>query len=211
MGTVSASEHALRGKDPRRRRNLDETPVRDAEPDPKTSPWAVATMFASVTLLALIAGVFVVPRVLPERQQDRDREEARSSLSDLFTAEKALFGEYMTYGTDLVGVNWAPTADPRFVYGYCNEYPQTMVGFSIWKPDRNHTAHPEVIGTPPRYTPALSINDPCGVLAKLGLADKFVVTGQDFRAFAIGNLDDDPDLEIWSIDQVKNLTQLAVD
>lgn len=163
-------------------------------------------MFGSFALLAAVGGFVFLPGWLRAREKQLAGNEAKANLSGLFSAEKAFFGEYMTYGTDLNGVNWRPDGTPLFVYGFCNEYPDPDVpGINEWKPERNHTAHPDVLGFP------VDIGDPCTALAALELAKKFVVDGQRFTAFAVANLDDDPDLEVWSIDQVKFLTRLSAD
>ena len=129
--------------------------------------------------------------------------------------------------SDLVQVGWAPEGEPRFVYGFCNidKSPDEVRAIAEqwthlhpdYDPTRTHTAHPGVmvVGTSARYSDAgmawLGDEHPCDVLARMRLLHAFRVEPHGFKAFAIGNLDEDPDLEVWSIDDRKNLEQLALD
>ena len=75
---------------------------------------------------------------------------------------------------------------------------------------RSATALTSVIGTPRRYsTEAMSVKDPCGALGPL--ADTFKVTPMGFHLFAVANLDEDPELDVWSIDQGSKLEHLTKD
>ena len=188
---------------------------------PKTPEFTVARdeiwirrSLLSIAFLAVAGGGLFLPEFMRWLEFEDEAAEAKTNLSGLFTAQKAFFGEYMTYGTDLVSVNWLPDGKPQFVYGFCNEFPTGgLPGISGYRPDRKHTNHPDVVGTPPAYSTkhTAGIGDPCVALGSYGLASKFKVDGQSFLAFAVGNLDSDADLEIWSINHTKQLSLLAKD
>ena len=101
------------------------------------------------------------------------------------------------------------------MYGFCNlENPPTEIpGISgAIDPLRTHTNHPEAValgGYSTRHTEPLG--NPCDRLRERGLLDRVKVNVHEWQAVAVGNLDDDPDLEIWTIDNYKNLSRLAED
>ena len=137
----------------------------------------------------------------------------KTNLHDLSNAEKAFFGEYNTYSTDLVSISWMPEGSPAYTYGFCGEFPtEPMSYLPNHDPKRNHTMHPKVIGSPPGYsTASMKVADACAALGKLGLADKFTANGQTFRIFAVGNIDSDADLDVWSVDNIKSVDHLKKD
>ena len=138
-----------------------------------------------------------------------DPEPVRN-LAGLFTAEKAWFGEYDPYVTDLFSVNWEPWGPgQRYLYGFCRPFPpegpardylSTLV--KSFDPTRMNTADPRVLAVG-GYSNEQSF-DPCAELAKIGLADEFAQTPQGtFKAFAVrlhGS-----ELEVWSIDNRKRI------
>ena len=101
-----------------------------------------------------------------------------------------------------------------FVYGFCNldKVPETLEGLRDFDRLRSHTNHPGVLALG-GYSNARSaaLGDPCDRLKELGLLDRFRVTTASWQAVAVGNLDEDPDLEVWSVDQHKNLERVARD
>ena len=161
-------------------------------------------------------------------------DEARLSLQALFNAEKAFFGEYNTYGTDLLSVNWQPEGTPSYLYGFCNRFPVKMpdaakqrmqelmpdavkqrmqeLSLPLWDSTRSTTAASSLVSLN-RYSSARTktLGDPCAKLKGLGIDSQFTATASGFKAFAIANLDGDPDLDVWSIDQAKNLVHVKVD
>lgn len=142
------------------------------------------------------------------------QSEAMTNLSGLFTAETAFFGEYNTFSTDLMSVIWSPDGTPRYMYGFCSVFPASAVaGITGHDGKRNNTAHPGVIGKPARFSAdhTKRLGDPCTILRHLGFEKDFAATGVSFKAFAIGNIDGDPDLDVWSIDNTRKLVNLKSD
>ena len=181
-------------------------------------------LLIAVVLLPALAGASVLATLQWEAYLKKSAQsEAKTNLSGLFTAEKAFFGEYMTYTTDLVSLNWFPDGEPLYVYGYCNAYPGSggIPGISEFDGTRSDTSKDSVaigdgrwnrpVGA--RYSRSQTelVGPPCEVLSAMGLSSAFKATGQVFTAFAIGNIDDDPDLDVWSIDQYKSLNLIARD
>lgn len=111
----------------------------------------------------------------------------------------------MVYTADLAALRWQPRDDPKFVYGFCRPFPALARARRGSNRDNG----------PPRMTSATNVGglgEPCALLERLGLADLFGPYGrQGFRAFAVANLDDDPELELWSIDHENTIEQLRAD
>lgn len=133
-------------------------------------------------------------------------------LTGLFIAEKMFFGEYNSYSTDLFSANFLPEPGGVWVYGFCNEFPVgEIAGIRGHDGKRSHTLHPAVVKDAGDKERLAALADPCAKLKALGLADRFQVTPHGFTGFAIANLDADGDLEVWSIDQRKNLERVRSD
>ena len=183
-----------------------------------------------LTAPPLVGVGFLAENAYVRYQKKSRQSEAKTNLSGLFTAEKSFFGEYMTYTTDLVSLNWYPDGEPLYVYGFCNEFPTGVLpGIPSFDGTRSNTSLDSValyrerdwdpVGLTFTTSATLAytrvrtaaLGDPCALLEKAGFAKAFRVTGQDFVAFAIGNIDGDDELDIWSINQVKQLDVLVND
>lgn len=150
----------------------------------------------------------------PTARPPRSLGEAQKGLQDLLKAEQTFFGEWNTYSTDLVSIDWRPDGTPRYVYGFCNEYPtEPLPGIASYDAKRNTTSNEAVI-TDWRglySTRSMRVPDPCGTLETLGFEGAFRAEVARFRAFAIGNLDDDADFDIWSIDHLGTVKHVSKD
>src|SRR5947199_2349167 len=110
-------------------------------------PLAAFTLF-DLMIVVLFIGILApppIPTLLPYTTLFRSSE-AKTNLSGIFTAEKAFFGEYNTYGTDLVSVNWQPDGTPLYVYGFNATYPTgSVAGLTTYLGSQNNTANANVI------------------------------------------------------------------
>lgn len=138
------------------------------------------------------------------------QSEAKTNLSGVFTAEKAFYGEYDSYSTDLETVNWWPDGSPVYLYGFAaashdqeDELRKVIPGYD---PNRASTDYPAVIGQTPRY----SVTRMAGLVRAL-LPPNALLTQRAFTAAAIGNIDGDPTLDVWTIDESKHLVNLVND
>lgn len=138
------------------------------------------------------------------------QSEAKTNLSGLFTAEKAFFGEYNRYSTDLVSVYWYPDGRPSYIYGFAvpssDHEAELRKAIPGYDPNRSATDHPAVIGQPPRYEISRM-----GGLTRAALPGDATVTGDGFKAAAVGNVDGDGTLDVWTVDENKTLTVLVND
>ena len=146
----------------------------------------------------------VEPSVVPE--------EARTNLGGIYTAEKAFFGEYGTYSSDLHSLNWTPSerigsgwfgTTVGFAFGFCSVFPTTLDAIRQYDGTRRTSNDPTVLAAIEHPDPRVRVlGDPCATMSP-ELAARFSATGQAHRAFAAANLDEDADLEIWSIDNIR--------
>lgn len=141
--------------------------------------------------------------VEPEAQPE---DEAKQHLSGIFAAERFHFDTHERYSEDFVALDWFPGAGtPTYVFGFCGGGP------------RSHTLAAEA--TAPlaeehaiSVTKTLPLADPCAVLASLGIdTAQFRADANGFKAFAIGNIDDDPELDVWTINSGRQLDHLRRD
>lgn len=114
---------------------------------------------------------------------------------------------------------------PHYVYGFCNidKSPEELERLERdrryfggrYDPHRSHTAHAAVVASGGNFSTAnlgwLGGEDPCAVLSRLGLADRFHVRPTRFTGFALGNADGDSDLDVWSIDDAKQIEHVLRD
>lgn len=138
--------------------------------------------------------------------------EAKTNLSGLFTAEKAFFGEYSVYSTDLLAVNWKPDGAPRYIYGFRKPGgPARIEGITDLDPTRHHTADPRVVrgvNGADAYSTRKMVAWDGRALGADDLPETFV-TSSSFVAAAAGDGDSDGDnvvLDVWTINQVRTLT-----
>jgi len=167
-----------------------------------------------VAIIGILAAI-AIPNFLKFQCKSK-QSEAKTNLAGIFTAEKAFFGEYNTYGTDLISVNWQPDGTPLYVYGFlaANDYPASVVGISTYSPSLHSTDVAGVIapggaGTP-RYNTG-KMKDLGGNALNNASLPATTLNGQLFTAGAAGDIDTDPTvgastLDRWSINNTKSLT-----
>ena len=141
------------------------------------------------------------------------QSEARVNLRDLRTAEKAFYGEYNTYTTDLVELNWFPDGAPRYLYGFARPGGRAKIdGIDELDPTRDNTADPRVIAAGKFETrKMLDLADQ--PLTASELPAIAVATSNGFVAAAIADMVDDDKklLDVWTIDQDEHETVVVND
>ena len=163
-----------------------------------------------IGLLALIA----VPNFMKFQCKSK-QSEAKTNLSGLFTAEKAFYGEYNSYTSDLVALNWYPYAGengPTYLYGFAYGGPdENIPGMgSNYDIDRADSLHPDVVSAG-SYKTGKMITSSGRPLSSDDLPEESEVSKDAFIAAAVGNVDGDSDLDIWTINEVKMLMPVQDD
>src|SRR5687767_12757225 len=128
-----------------------------APPPPKKSGAKIACIvIAGVTFcgcggIAVILALTAVPNFIKFQCKSK-QSEAKVHLSGLFTAEKAFYGEYNSYTSDLVSLSWTPDPGeggngPRYLYGFHYFGPdESIPGMgSDYDIERADSAHPDVV------------------------------------------------------------------
>lgn len=160
-------------------------------------------------LVALFAVAFENSRTFACRSK---QSEAKTNLSGMFTAEKAFFGEYDSYSTDLESINWMPDGTPLYLYGFAapsSDYETELRAFiPSYDPSRASTDHPGVIGSPARFGTSRMVAQN---LTRSLLPPDALVARMSFTAGAVGNIDGDATLDVWTMDETKQLTNVVND
>lgn len=161
----------------------------------------VPILVAVVGILAAIA----IPNFL-KYQCVAKQSEAKANLSGLFTAQKAFYGEYGFYTTDLKALNWEPTGTPMYLYGFAEAGPESLPSGTYAPPDydptRKDTSDPlALFGA---YSNARMRDLDGTALSPADFPIDAVVSedGSSFVAAAIGDVATDfpTRLDVWIID-----------
>jgi len=177
-------------------------------------PWRRAIAIAIGGLLSSL----LQPNVLCFTCKSK-QSEAKTNLSGLFTAEKAFFGEYNTYSTDLLSVNWAPDGHPAYVYGFARPGPgltrakAQSFGLTDYDETRCDSANSKVMAKDSSYS-TVKMRDLNGrALSGSDLPRETTASDIAFLAGAVGDIDPDstPSLDVWTIDNLKDLRNVNND
>src|SRR5688572_15081914 len=104
----------------------------------RDSGFTLIELMIVVAIIGILAAI-AIPNFLKFQCKSK-QSEAKTNLSGVFTAEKAFFGEYNTYGTDLISVNWQPDGTPLYLYGFGQDFPTgTVAGITGYAGSRNKT------------------------------------------------------------------------
>lgn len=164
-----------------------------------------------IGILALIA----VPNFM-KFQCKSLQSEAKVNLSGLYTAEKAFFGEYGFYTSDLVALGWQPDGSPKYIYGFAYTGPDDLGSSDTTPSDyddmRADTALSDVASAGGYSMEKMRTSDG-EALDDSYLPEDSWVSKTEFKAAAVGDItnDDDGRLDIWTIDHNRNLVNVDND
>lgn len=161
--------------------------------------------FTLVELMFAVAIVSILAAVsLPQFFNWRGRayrSEAKMQLGALFKAQKTHFAEHRSFSDNLALVGYRPEGSPRYIVGFTSDGTPTPSG-------RNDTAELCAGGCP--YSVELMVDPFGGALTEADLATA-PLSANRFTASAAGNIDNDADLDIWTVDDANVLTHAADD
>ena len=181
----------------------------------KSEGFTLIELMIVVAIIGILAAI-AIPNFLKFQCKSK-QSEAKTNLSGIFTAEKAFFGEYNTYGTDLISINWQPDGTPVYLYGWSGGInPASVTGLPSYASGNCNTFVPTVItgsgGATNRFNTG-KMKDLGGIAlaspSLLGVA----LSGASFTAAAIGDIDTDAavQVDLWSIDNTKQLVNATND
>ena len=177
----------------------------------KSQGFTLIELMIVVAIIGILAAI-AIPNFL-KFQCKAKQSEAKTNLAGIFTAEKAFFGEYNTYSSDLISVNWIPDGSPVYIYGFTQSAPASVAGIaaSTYDAARHDTMNANVI-TSGKYNTAKCKDLAGAALANASLPTT-ILSGATFNAGAAGDIDTDPtvSLDNWTIDSTKQLVVTAND
>jgi hypothetical protein len=145
--------------------------------------WLILTVM-SLTAFLIVGGY--------NKNNRRKPAEAKLNLGAIYSTQTAYFGEHNTYagraGTNGSGafadIKWMPPEDTNYAY---------YIGDDCLNPTK------------------LKVESDCKPGANWPYSFRSQSSAHGFTALAIGNLDFDPCMDIWSVNDAKELRQLADD
>lgn len=136
--------------------------------------------------------------------------EAKTYLASIATMENAFASEYGSFSTDLVSLPFSPDGSPLYLYGFgtasTDQETELRAQIPEYEPTRMSTDDPKVIGDPPRFEVSRMSK-----LTRPLLPPTATATKDRFTAAAVGNLDADATLDVWTIDETRTFTNLVND
>jgi type IV pilus assembly protein PilA len=156
-----------------------------------TKGFTLIELMIVVAIIGILAAI-AIPNFLKFQAKSK-QSEAKTNLKAIYTAETGYYGENNTYNT-FDKVNWQPVGTARYAYslgtdnGIASPTPGPGTSFLI----QNTSA--------PLYTDASFVTAP----ARL-------VGSNSFWAGAVGNIDNDPGLDEWTINDNNSLVNQAND
>src|SRR3954467_5075932 len=101
----------------------------------KSEGFTLIELMIVVAIIGILAAI-AIPNFL-KFQCKAKQSEAKTNLAGIFTAEKAFFGEYNPYSSDLISVNWVPDGSPVYIYGFNITFPASVAGISSYDGTRH--------------------------------------------------------------------------
>lgn len=174
--------------------------------------------FSLVELMVVVAIIGILAAIaVPNFQRftaKAKQTEAKSSLSALYSAEKAFSGEWNAFFTDFRNIGYQPTGNIRYRHGFGaagQACPAGYVGSGVAAAGTATNYNTSVagvckVGSNTYCTEITTPIDPgsLGTGSTVTAPDKFI-------AEARGDIDGDPTVDAWSLDQDKVFKVLTDD
>lgn len=167
--------------------------------------------FSLVELMVVVAIIGVLAAVaIPQYQnfQSKARQsEGQSMLGALYGAEAAYHGQWSQYFADFRDIGFAPRGNLNFHVGFANAGTPTAPSDSNYPGPTARNAGATVFNS--TLLPASMVTPTsraCNTFTNSGIP-----SNDEFVAAACGNIDSDPDLDIWNINQNKEFTYVNRD
>lgn len=164
----------------------------------------VAAVIGAIVVVALpcllLVGAFLPSYRAPPRAR---QSECKTNLKGAFIAERSFYVEKDRYAEHPVEVGFAPERGNRYVYLLAESGPLEDRSVAVATPDPSHVGiGVDSVRYPGADSTALRAALPSRVAAQLGV--KPTCSGCtcpqcEITMACIGNIDDDPDLDVWTI------------
>lgn len=171
----------------------------------KLGVWLFAILGSIAGLAVLTGGIYwLVTSELKGFQNKSYQSEAKITLSSLYTAQMITKAEHDFYSSDLQHGDLAPQS-MRYSYGYVQASTSSEQTQALGIDPQRHFQMSE-------QSASRDEAEAEALLERMReLCPDCVVSESGFKAFAFANIDGDPDWDVWTIDQDKNLQHLHND
>jgi type IV pilus assembly protein PilA len=154
-----------------------------------TKGFTLIELMIVVAIIGILAAI-AIPNFLKFQAKSK-QSEAKTNLKAIYTAQTGYYGENNTYNT-FDKVNWAPVGTARYTYslGAASSIPT-----------------PPTAGTQVLIAGVPALAD----TSFTGVTPARMVTDNSFIAGAVGNVDNDPAVDEWTINDNNSLVNTAND
>lgn len=175
--------------------------------------FSLIELMVVVGIIGILAAI-AVPNF--QRFQAKARQsEAKANLAGLYTAEKGFFAEWNRYFADFRHIGYAPEGTLRYHVGFSSVSPGIPAGSGYSGPGcpnpLNACNGSSTFMSTVNYCPTTA-GQPSSCVASVHAVAPTGATvasnGLTFVAQAAGNIDSDPTIDRWTIDQAKQLSNL---
>ncbi|NQZ00528.1 MAG: prepilin-type N-terminal cleavage/methylation domain-containing protein [Bdellovibrionales bacterium] len=167
--------------------------------------------FSLIELMIVVAIIGILAAIaipnFQEFQAKSRRSEAKSQLGGIYTALTAFAGEYTVYSTDFGMTGFRPTGDLKYNSGFAGASFNLSAAFPEYTGtlENNQNSTEEACGA----SAACEVNYNVGFGGGDGSLGATAATNTTFIAASAGDIDGDAAVDRWTINEGKNLENLA--
>ncbi len=170
----------------------------------------IGIVFAVLIIIAGVAGYFL-QQSMTKFQSKARQQMSKIMLSSMYTANMATHAEYNFYSTDLATIGFFPEGELDAKVGFTNPSESLEPQFGQeFNPALKDTDALVQSGKAP-----FTYSDRVANISFQEVAQKHcpecTASKEAFKAIAFSNIDDDPTLDVWTIDQDKNMVNVVND